>query len=327
MIRWGYTLSSEEFGPLDLVEHAEQAEQAGFDFLTISDHFHPWTTSQGHSPFVWGTIGGVAVRTSRVSLGTGVTCPILRLHPAIVAQASATAAAMMPGRFFLGLGTGEALNEHITGQRWPAVEIRREMLVEAIGIIRKLWTGETVDHWGTYFTVENARLFTPPPEPVPIIVAAAGPKAAELAAEHADGIWSTSPDGDVVQAYRDAGGEGPCYGQVTLCYGEDEQQARTTALRQWPNAASPGQLSQDLPTWTHFEQLATLVDEDAIAAEVPCGPDPDPVVASVRSYVEAGFDYVHLHQIGPDQRGFLTFWSADVLPRLQDLLDQQRKAS
>jgi coenzyme F420-dependent glucose-6-phosphate dehydrogenase len=317
MTTWGYTLSSEEFAPLDLVHNAHLAEDAGFEFLTVSDHYHPWVQEQGHSPFVWSTLGGVAARTSRVLVGTGVTCPILRIHPAIVAQAAATAASMLPGRFFLGVGTGEALNEHVTGLRWPPVDVRREMLEEAVTVMRKLWSGSTVDHRGEYYTVENARLFTAPPEGIPVVMAAAGEQAADLAGRVADGVWSTSPDPSVVEAYRGAGGKGTAIGQVTLCWAPDRETAVDTALRVWPNAAIPGQLSQDLPTWTHFEQAAKLVTKDAIAEQVPCGPDPGPVLELLDRYVEAGFDRIHVHQIGPDQQGFVRFWLEEVAPELQ----------
>jgi G6PDH family F420-dependent oxidoreductase len=316
MTTWGYTLSSEEFGPRELVEFGAMAEEAGFEFLTVSDHFHPWTQSQGHSPFVWTTIGGVATSTSRVAIGTGVTCPILRNHPTMVAQAAATSSAILGGRFFLGVGTGEWLNEHITGGRWPAVEIRRAMLAEAVDVMRQLWTGETVDHWGEYYTVENARIFTEPAEPIPVIWAASGPESAAAAAEHADGLWSTSPDPETVTAYRDSGGDGPVYGQVTLCWATDRAEAVKTAVEIWPNAGNPGQLSQDLPTWTHFEHVAELVTEEIIAERVPCGPDVSPIVELVRDYEDAGFDHIHFHQVGPDQRGFAEFWRKELLEAL-----------
>ena len=177
----GYAISSEEHRPLDLVDNAVRAEEAGFGFALISDHFHPWTDRQGQSPFVWGVLGGIAAETERLVVGTGVTCPILRLHPAIVAQAAATAAAMLPGRFFLGVGTGENLNEHVLGQRWPATHVRREMLEEAIAVMRLLWEGRLESHRGRHFTVENARIYTLPDEPIDVLVAAGGVEAAELA--------------------------------------------------------------------------------------------------------------------------------------------------
>lgn len=319
MTSWGYTLSSEEHGPNRLVDLAVRAEAAGFEFLTISDHYHPWTSSQGQSPFVWSTLGGVAARTSRVRVGTGVTCPTVRTHPAVVAHAAATAAAMFEGRFFFGVGTGEALNEHVTGQHWPPPEVRLEMLQEAVDVIRALWTGETVDHWGKHYTVENARLFTIPEEPPPVIFSAFGPAAAVVAAEQGDGVWITKPAADLIETWQQAGGKGPRYAQVNLCWAADRETASSTAHRVWPNAGVPGQLSQDLPTYTHFEQAAEVVTPEMITEAIPCGPDPDPVVEEVKAFLDAGFDHIHLHQIGPDQEGFFGFWERELRRRLSAL--------
>ncbi|MCC6434265.1 MAG: TIGR03557 family F420-dependent LLM class oxidoreductase [Acidimicrobiales bacterium] len=316
MVSYGYTLSSEEHGPTELVRFAEQAEAVGFEFLSISDHYHPWTTSQGQSPFVWTTIGAVAARTTTIGLGVGVVCPLIRIHPAVVAQAAATAAVMMEGRFFLGVGTGELLNEHITGERWPAIETRLEMLREAVGLMQRLWSGEAVDHTGRYYTVENARLFTHPVEPPDVVVSAFGSRAARLAGELGGGLWSTSPDAEVVETFEKAGGSGRRVAQITLCHAEDRREAVRTVLRTWPNAAIPGQLSQDLPTWTHFETAATLVDAEQVASVVPCGPDPEPVIELVERYLDAGFDHLHFHQVGSDQDGFFRFWERSLLPAL-----------
>jgi coenzyme F420-dependent glucose-6-phosphate dehydrogenase len=312
----GYTLSSEEHGPRRLVDLAVQAEQSGFDFLTISDHFHPWVSNQGESPFVWATIGGVAIATERIPLAVGVTCPILRIHPAIVAQAAATATEMMPGRFALGVGTGELLNEHVTGQRWPSIEERREMLEEAVDIMRKMWTGDNIDHRGAHYRVENARLFTCPDEPPPVIVSAFGPAAAELAARIGDGIWSTSPAEETIDEFDRHGGRGPRYGQVTLCWAENENDGVKTVKEQWPNTGLPGQLAQELPTPTTFEQAASTVTDQMLAEQVPCGPDPDRVVEVVRTYERSGYDHIHLHQIGHDQEGFLRFFRDELRSRL-----------
>jgi G6PDH family F420-dependent oxidoreductase len=316
MTTWGYTLSSEEHGPADLVHHATLAEQAGFDFLTISDHFHPWIDEQGHSPFVWAVLGGVAHATSTVRVGTGVTCPIQRIHPAIVAHAAATTALLFEGRFFLGVGTGEALNEHVLGQRWPSIEVRQEMLAEALHVMRELWKGDTVDIHGTHYTVENARLYDVPDDPIPIVVSAFGTKAAELAARDGDGIWMTSPQDDVLRAFRHANGTGPRIGQYTLCWAPTEAEGVATARRVWPNTGLPGQLAQDLPTPSHFEQATTLVSDQNIAEQVACGPDPDRVLEELRTYAAKGLDHVHLHQIGPDQAGFLAFWEDELRPKL-----------
>src|SRR5581483_1398934 len=247
----GYHLSSEEHRPRDLVRYAVAAEQHGFRFAVVSDHFHPWAEAQGQSPFVWSVIGGIAQATERLRLGTGVTCPIKRMHPAIVAQAAATAADMMPGRFFLGVGTGENLNEHILGDTWPPVGVRREMLDEAVGLIRDLWTGTAVTHDGRHFTVHTARLFTRPDALPPIVVAASGTEAAELAGRIGDGLISTAPDPDVVGAYQGSGGSGPRYGMLHVCWAPDEAQAVKTAHRIWFNAAIPGELGQELPLPEH----------------------------------------------------------------------------
>ena len=216
MTTFGYWLSSEEHPPLDLVRNARRAEEAGFEFAMISDHYHPWIDAQGHSPFVWSVIGGIAAATERLRVGTGVTCPLIRIHPAIVAQAAATCAALLPGRFFLGVGTGENLNEHVTGARWPAPDERIEMLEEAIDVIRLLWDGDEETHRGEHYTVDHARLYTLPEEPIPIVVAAGQPNAAELAGSRGDGLITTSPDEEIVSAYREGGGDGPRYGQVRL---------------------------------------------------------------------------------------------------------------
>ena len=247
MTTFGYALSSEEHPPLDLVRNARKAEEAGFSFALISDHYHPWVDEQGQSPFVWSVIGGIAPATERIELGTGVTCPTIRIHPAVIAQAAATSAAMLPGRFFLGVGTGENLNEHILGDKWPAADERLEMLEEAIEVIRLLWEGGYQTFRGDYYTVEQARLYTLPDEPPPIVVAAAKPLAADVAAHSGDGFVSTAPEAPLVEAYREAGGDGPVYGQVTCCWAESEEQAKETAHRVWPNAAIRGDLSQELP--------------------------------------------------------------------------------
>jgi G6PDH family F420-dependent oxidoreductase len=317
MIELGYALSSEEHAPNDLVRDAARAEEAGFTFALISDHYHPWIDAQGHSPFVWSVIGGIAGATERLRLGTGVTCPILRTHPAVIAQAAATSAAMMPGRFFLGVGTGENLNEHITAERWPAADERREMLVEAIEIIRELWTGELTDYHGAWFRVENARLYTVPEEAPPIYVAASGKRAAMLAAEAGDGLIATSPEKNTLEAYASAGGDGPKYGQVTVCWAEDEESAVETAHRIWPTSSIPGELTQELPLPRHFEQAAKLVTKDQTREQIVCGPDARRHIEAITQFADAGYDHVYVHQIGPDQDGFFRFYEQEILPQVQ----------
>jgi coenzyme F420-dependent glucose-6-phosphate dehydrogenase len=310
----GYALSSEEHGPADLVRYARLAEERGFTYALVSDHFHPWTDRQGESPFVWAVVGAIAEATHELRLGTGVTCPTIRTHPAVIAHASATAAALMPGRFFLGLGTGENLNEHVLGDSWPEGAVRLEMLAEAIEVIRLLWQGGYQSHHGRHYTVEQARLYTLPEEPPPIMVAADKEDAAELAATAGDGLIGTSPDGELLSQYEAAGGKGkPRFGQVTVCWAEDEASARKTALECWPNAALPGELGQELALPRHFEQATQLVSEDDIAETVVCGPDPGAHRAMIEKYAEAGYDHVYVHQVGPDQEGFLDFYSREIL--------------
>ncbi|HEX2064015.1 MAG TPA: TIGR03557 family F420-dependent LLM class oxidoreductase [Acidimicrobiales bacterium] len=316
MTTFGYALSCEEHAAPDLIRNARRAEELGFSYLSVSDHYHPWIDAQGHSPFVWSVVGAIAAATERVDVGIGVTCPIIRIHPAVVAQAAATSATLLPGRFFLGVGTGEALNEHVLGDRWPPPDIRLEMLEEAVEVMRRLWEGGTVDHHGRYYTVENARLYDVPDQPVPVIFSGFGPQSVELAGRIGDGYWGTGPQEELISAYEQAGGKGPRYGQVSLCWAEDEATARRTAHRQWPNMGIKGQLAQDLPTPTHFEQAASMVREDDVASTIPCGPDASAVIKSIRQYEEAGYTHLHLHQVGDDQEGFFRFWQEELAPEL-----------
>lgn len=315
MVQIGYTLSSEEHPPRKLVEFARMAEEAGFSFASISDHFHPWVDRQGQSPFVWSVLGGIAQATERLELMTGVTCPTIRIHPAIIAQAAATVAAMMPGRFSLGVGTGENLNEHILGDRWPAYDVRAEMLEEAIDVIRLLWDGGEQSFYGQYYTVENARIYTLPEQLPPILVAGAGPSSAELAGRLGDGFVSTAPQKEVVTEFQESGGSGkPVYGQVHVCYSENEAKARKLAYEIWPTAAVKGELGQELPTPAHFEQAAQMVTEEDVAKAVICGADVQRHLDAIQEYIDAGFDHVYIHQIGPDQAGFIEFYKKNILP-------------
>ena len=318
MVEIGYAMSSEEHLPNDLVRHAAMAEEHGLTFALISDHFHPWVDSQGHSPFVWSVIGGIAQVTQRLQLGTGVTAPIMRTHPAIIAHAAATSAVMLEGRFFLGVGTGENLNEHILGQGWPATDRRREMLEEAIQVIRHLWEGGYQSHYGKFYTVENARIYDLPEQPVPIMVAASGEQSAEAAGRVGDGFIGTSPQAETIQAFERAGGAGkPKYGQATVCWGEDEAEAIRTAHRIWPNAGVQGQLSQELPLPLHFEQASANVTEEQIAEAVVCGPDPQRHIDQIQQYADAGYTHVYIHQIGPEQEGFMRFYEREILPHFR----------
>jgi coenzyme F420-dependent glucose-6-phosphate dehydrogenase len=319
MASFGYTLSSEEHPPGPLVRNARRAEEEGFDFVSISDHFHPWVSAQGHSPFVWSVLGAIAGSTERIGVGVGVTCPTTRIHPAILAHATATTSLLLGDRFFFGVGTGEALNEHVLGMRWPPPEVRLAMLEEAVDVMRQLWSGETVDHRGEFYEVENAKLFDPPTRRIPVVVSGFGPAAVDLAARIGDGYWGTSPTSELLDRYQEAGGSGPRYAQVDVCWAGDEASARKTVHEVWPNAGITGQLSQDLPTWTHFEQAAEMVTEEDAVGSKPCGPDPEAYVESVRTYLDAGYDHLYLHQIGPDQDGFFRFWRDELASRVRKL--------
>lgn len=317
MAEIGYTLSSEEHGAAALVDQAERAEAVGFSFASISDHFHPWVDQQGESPFVWGALGAISQRTTRLKLMTGVTCPTFRIHPAIVAQATATATTLLPGRFSLGLGSGENLNEHILGHAWPPVADRQARLEEAIEVIQLLWQGGLKSHRGEHFTVHNARIYSLPEEPPPILVAVAGEQSVELAARTGDGMIGTSPKAESVEQFRRDGGNGkPTYGQLHVCWAESEDAGLRTALDWWPNGAIGGSHFLELPLPQHFEEASELVREEDIAESVICGPDPERHLAAIQEYIEAGYDHVYVHQVGPDQDGFFDFYEREVLPKL-----------
>lgn len=312
----GYWLSSEEHAPTALVDNAVRAEAAGFTTAMISDHFHPWTPTQGNAGFVWAVLGAIANATSSIRVGTGVSAPIRRMHPLVIAQAAATVEVLMPGRFFLGLGSGERLNEQVMGERWPRAGERREMVEEAIEIIRALWAGGNVVHRGDWFNVENAELFTRPDIAPPIMTAVGGWRSAEVAARLADGIVGVSPDPKVIEAFESSGGTGkPRLGQVHVCWAEDEAEARATAHDWWPQSGLPPALLSELARPKHFAAAADLVTEDTVADAVVCGPDPEQHATAIAEFVGAGYTEVYVHQVGPDQEGFLDFYRDEILPR------------
>ena len=320
----GYFLSCEEYGPGELIDQARWAEQAGFESLWISDHYHPWNDEQGESPFVWSMIGAVS-QVCDLPITTAVTCPTVRQHPAIVAQAAATSAVLTQGRFVLGVGSGEALNEHVTATRWPDVAVRLDMLEEAVEVMRALWQGGYVDHHGRHYDVENARIYTRPDEPIPVYVSAFGPKAAELAGRIGDGFVTTMPDEETIKIFRQAGGEGkPVSAGYKVCWGTDDDACIDTAHRLWATAGLPGELSQVLPSPAHFEQASQLVPRDSTRDSIAYGADIDRHVAAFRPYAEAGIDEVHIAQIGGREptsgaEGFFEFYRDKVLPRLREL--------
>ena len=317
-MRIGFFLATEEFAPSDLLAQARAAEEAGFHGLWISDHFHPWNDEQGQSPFVWGVLGAIS-REVDLPISTHVTAPILRIHPAIVAQAAATASVQFRGGFVLGVGSGEALNEQILGHPWPLASERLDMLDEAVEIMRALWSGDVVTHHGEHYVVEWARLYTAPAEPIPVYVSAFGPKALELAGRIGDGLVTTSPDAESIETFRKAGGEGkPILAGTKVCYGPDRDAAVETAHRLWPNTGLPGQLSQDLRTPAHFMQASSLVTPHQIGSSTPCGPVLDVYLNAIREYVDAGVDEVLVHQIGPMQNEFFRFAADELLPALRE---------
>ncbi|WP_066947052.1 TIGR03557 family F420-dependent LLM class oxidoreductase [Microtetraspora fusca] len=315
MTKFGYFLSCEEHDPKELLRQARLAEQHGFEGLWISDHYHPWVDAQGQSAFVWAVIGALSEATS-LPVTTAVTCPIIRIHPSIIAQAAATAQVMLDGRFRLGLGTGEALNEHIHGDQWPPASERRRMLEEAIEVIRRLWTGKLVSFRGEFYDVDTARLYTLPEKPPPIYISGFGPKSTELAGRIGDGYISTAPSSDMIQVFRAAGGQGkPTAAGFKVCWSEDAARARHNVHRLWPTNGIPGEASQLLPLPRHFEQLSQLVTEEAVADKIACGPSADDHIAVIRQYVEAGYDEIYIQQVGPEQDGFFSFYAEEVLPR------------
>jgi coenzyme F420-dependent glucose-6-phosphate dehydrogenase len=303
----GYWLASEEHGPRALVEHAVLAEQAGFDHLLISDHIHPWVDAQGHSPFVWSVIGAIAHATDRIGLGTAVTCPLIRIHPAIVAHAAATARSLMGDRFFLALGTGERLNEHVLGDRWPRADERLEMLEEATDLIRKLFGGDYETFRGKHYIVEQLKLYDAPASAAPIVIAAKAKNAAELAAAKADGTMNTTPDADIVEHYKESGGTGPIYGKVTGCFAPSVDEALEIAVKRQPNPAMGGELSTELALPRDFEAVAELVGPDDLKDVLALGNDPETWRAKVEEFEKAGFTHVALHNVAEDQTGFIEF--------------------
>jgi G6PDH family F420-dependent oxidoreductase len=315
-MRIGYFLSTEEYEPAQLVEQARFAEEAGFDALWISDHFHPWNDAQGQGPFVWSVIGAIS-QVCSLPVTTAVTAPTMRLHPAIVAQAAATAAVLLDGKFTLGVGTGEALNEHIFGDAWPSETVRLEMLEEAIEVMRELWQGDFVYHYGKHYTVENARIYTRPAEPPKVFVSAFGDKSFEFALRVGDGFITTQPDAEHVAEWKKKAGSKPTQAGYKVCVADTEDDAVKIAHHLWANAGLPGELSQVLPSPKHFEQASDLVTEDMTRESTTCGKDVDQHVAAFRPYADAGFDEIFIANMGPNYRDFFALYGADVLPRLR----------
>jgi G6PDH family F420-dependent oxidoreductase len=308
---------AEQSTPRQMIDGAVGAERAGFDFLMASDHFHPWLESQGESPFTWSVLGAIAERTERIDMITAVTCPFIRYHPAIIAQAAATIALLSDGRFTLGVGAGENLNEHVVARGWPAVDVRHEMLAESVAIMRTLWSGGKHTIRGRHIEVVDARLYSLPEEAPKIVIAAGGPEAASLAGRIGDGLMAVEPDDRIVHAFRKDGGEHkPIYGQLAVCWAADEAHARAIARDRWRFALSGWKVQAELPNTASFEAESARATEEDVASVVVCAADPDAFVAALEQWEQAGFTHVGVVQAGDDQKGFLSFWEQSIAPRL-----------
>jgi len=315
-MRIGYFLSCEEYSPAQLVEQAVAAENAGFDALWISDHFHPWNDEQGQSPFVWSMIGAISQACS-LPVTTAVTCPTVRTHPAIIAQAAATSARLLDGRFTLGVGTGEALNEHILGGPWPSLDVRLQMLEEAVELIRALWTGTVVTRYGRHYRVDTARIYTLPDQPPPIYMSAFAPKALEVAGRIADGFICTQDDEDMVSSFKERSGGKPAQGGYKVAWADTEDEGISHAHRLWANAGVPGELAQVLPSPQHFEQATQLVTRESTAESVVAGPNVEAHIDQMRSYVAAGYDEVYVANMGPHDKQMIGAYGQEVLPAIR----------
>jgi coenzyme F420-dependent glucose-6-phosphate dehydrogenase len=316
-LRLGWWLSSEEHDPRRLVATAQLAETSGFPTAMISDHLHPWVRAQGHSSHMWTTVGAIAHATDAMEIGTGVTAMVHRSHPVNVAQAAATVAILLEGRFFLGVGTGERLNEQAFGERWPSAGERRQWLADGIEVLRQAFTGDPVTIDDGRWRVDGFQLFDLPASPPPIRVAASGAKAAKLAGELGDGLIAVTPDSKVVDAYHGAGGDGPTIGQVHISLAGTLDAARETAWRWWPNGAIAGPVLSELARPSQFEAASKDLRRDAIDQTVVCATGPEPVVHAIDKFVAAGFDTIYLHQIGPDQERLADLARRELLPHYQ----------
>lgn len=319
----GYKLAAEAFGPAELIRQASRAEEAGFDFVEISDHFHPWLDNQGHSPFAWTVLGAIAAKTERVGLATGVTCPTVRYHPAIIAQAAATLALVSNGRFTLGIGAGERLNEHIVGREFPDVRVRHEMLREALEIIRLLWRGGYRSYEGRHLQLSDARVFDLPDELPVIAVAASGEASAQLAAELGDGLFATEPKERITAHYSDAGGDGPRYAEVPMAWAPDERSAAQAALETSRWAITGWKVMSELPNPANFAAASATVREDDILSQFACGPDISRYLEVAQQFVNAGFDHLVMQNAGPDPDGFIDFFQRELAPAVRQLTPQR----
>jgi G6PDH family F420-dependent oxidoreductase len=318
-MRIGYKLFAEGLDPKEIVRQAVEAERAGFDFIEVSDHFHPWLHNHGHSGFVWSMLAAMAERTEKLGLATGVTCPFIRYHPAIIAQAAATTAILSDERFTLGVGAGEQLNEHVVGRGWPAPKVRHEMLREALEIIRLLWSGGYHSYEGKHLTLERARVFDLPDSSPEIAVAIGGARGADIAAELGDGIFATDPDADLVKAYSDAGGNGAKYVEVPLAWAPDEQAAAESAHELFRFGLLGWGVLSELPNPANFEEATKFTTVDDVREAFACGPDRERHLEVAKEFAGAGFDHLALVNAGPDPDGFFEFYANELDGPLREL--------
>lgn len=321
MTRFGYTLMTEQSGPRELVRYAQQAEEIGFDFEVSSDHYSPWLVSQGHSPYAWSVLGAVAHATSRVELMTYVTCPTMRYHPAVVAQKAATMQLLSDGRFMLGVGSGESLNEHVVGEGWPGVDQRQDMLAEAIEIIRALLGGDLVTYDGAYFRVDSARVWDAPDGGVPIGVAVSGESSLSKLAPLGDHMIAVQPEAELVSGWDERHASASRkIGQVPVSWDPDPDAAIARAHDQFRWFAGGWSVNADLPTPAGFEAASQFVRPEDVAASIPCGPDLDALAEGVRPFLDAGFTDIAIVQIGDErQQQFLDEAAGPLLERLRAL--------
>ncbi len=323
----GYAAMFEQFHPTDLLKWSRQAEDAGFGAVMASDHFHPWTPSQGQAGFAWAWMGALGASTSRVRFGPGVTAPGYRYHPAILAQASATLAAMFPGRFWLGIGAGEALNEHIVGKYWPEAPTRLDLLAESVEVIRKLLTGKATKFHGQHVTLENARLYTLPPTPPPIYIATSGPVMSERTGRIADGIITVGAADEKIKnlmarfekGAREAGKDPatmPRIMQLHVSWAESHEAAVEQAVREWPNGGMNFPKA-DIRNPEDFEAMAKLVRPEHYEGRVFMSPDLDEHAAHIQHFIDLGFGEVYVHNVGRNQQEFIEAYSRSVLPQLR----------
>ena len=321
MIQIGYTMMTEQAGPRQLVEDVVRAERAGFDFSVASDHYFPWLDEQGHAPYVWSVLGAAAQATSTIPLMTYVTCPTFRYHPVVVAQKAATMQLLSEGRFRLGLGSGENLNEHVVGQGWPAADVRQDMLAEAVEIIRRLFDGGYVTHHGEYFDVEAAKLWDLPDTPPPIGVAVSGPRSCGIAGRLADVMVAVEPQAELVSMFEDAGGHGkPKVGQLPVCYDTDRDRAVARAHEQFRWFGGGWKVNSELAGTAGFAGASQYVRAEDVAKSIPCGDSVEDFVEAVRPFADAGFTEVALVQVGGDAQGpFLDWAEKALIPALREL--------